>query len=73
MFFLMLYGISYTRPLEGTPSFFKYGVTASVIVPSPFYMSATTSGVVNGSNPLLAHSTDAKKLFKSIHNIFLLT
>ena len=67
----MFFGNSKIRPLDFTPIFFKYGVTASVIAPSPLVMSVTTSGVVSGSSPRFTHSTEAKKLFKSIQIIFL--
>ena len=55
-----------TLLLEFTPLLLKYGVTANVIAPLPREVSATTRGVVNGSNPRFTHSHDAKKLFKSI-------
>ena len=69
--YLIFLGISKTLPREGTPRVFIYGVTARVIAPPFLDGSATISGVVNGSKFLSTHSTEAKKLFKSIHKIFL--
>ena len=52
---LMFLGSSYIRHLDGIPSFFKYGVTANTIEPSPLDLSATTRGVLFGSSPRKTH------------------
>ena len=65
--------MSYNLTRDGTPCFFKAGVTARVMAPFPCFLFATTKGTLNGSSPRSIHSHDAKKLFKSIHIIFLFT
>ena len=61
------FGISNTRQRLRIPSAFIAGVIARQIAPDPREGSATTRFVVNGSSPLSAHSTEAKKLFRSMH------
>ena len=55
------------RHLFFIPSAFIAGVIAKHIAPSPREGSATTRFVLKGSNPLSAHSQEAKNVFKSMH------
>ena len=55
----MVEGISNKRHRFLTPNCFSAGEIASVIAPSPRDASATTNGVVKGSTPKSAHSTEA--------------
>ena len=55
----MVDGTSNNRHRFFTPNAFKAGEIASVIAPNPRDASATTSGVVKGSTPKSAHSTEA--------------
>ena len=52
-------GSSNTRHLLFTPRRLRYGVTAKTTLPLERDLSATTSGVVKGFNPLKTHSTEA--------------
>ena len=64
-------GISNIRQRLRIPRAFIAGVIARHIAPFPLEGSETTRLVVNGSMPLSAHSTEAKKLLRSMHmNMF---
>ena len=59
-------GISNIRHLFFIPIFFIFGVMAKHKAPLPLLGSATTRFVLNGSSFLSEHSTEAKKVFKSM-------
>ena len=59
-------GISYIRQRFRMPCSFNAGVIAKQTVPRPRSGSATTNPPENALSPRSAHSTEAKKLFKSM-------
>ena len=64
--YFMCSGISKTRQRFFTPKAFIAGEMARVMAPLPREISQTARLALNGSSPRSTHSTEAKKLFRSM-------